>query len=117
MKFSGKTWPLPVQRVLGKLGRDIRDARLRRRISTSVMAERASISRTTLNKIEKGDPGVSLGLYASTLYVLGLTDRLSEVADVRFDAVGRELDEENLPQRIRNPKKSRPRSPRPGDEV
>jgi DNA-binding XRE family transcriptional regulator len=93
--------PLPVRRALYKLGRDIRDARLRRRIATAIMAQRASISRTTLNKVEKGDPGVSLGNYAAVLFVLGLSDRLSTLADVRSDAVGLELDEENLPRRIR----------------
>ena len=45
--------PIPVRRALRKLGQDIRDAKLRRRIPTAVMAERASISRTTLNKIER----------------------------------------------------------------
>jgi DNA-binding XRE family transcriptional regulator len=92
---------MPVRRALHKLGRDIRDARLRRRIATAIMAQRASISRTTLNKIEKGDPGVSLGNYAAVLFVLGLSDRLATLADVRSDSVGLELDEENLPQRIR----------------
>ncbi len=98
--------PIPVRRVLRKLGQDIRDARLRRRIPTAVMAERASISRTTLNKIEKGDPGVSLGNYANVLFVLGLAERLGELADVRTDTVGLELEEERLPQRIHNSRRS-----------
>lgn len=93
--------PIPVRRALQQLGRDIRDARLRRRIATAIMAQRASISRTTLNKIEKGAPGVSLGNYAAVLFVLGLSDRLGALADVRSDSVGLELDEENLPKRIR----------------
>jgi len=95
--------PLPVRRALRKLGGDIRDARLRRRIPTQLMAERASISRTTLNKVEKGDPGVSLGTYATVLFVLGFHERLSELADVRTDIVGLELEEQNLPKRIRRP--------------
>ncbi len=99
--------PLPVRRALHKLGRDIRDARLRRRIATAIMAQRASISRTTLNKIEKGDPSVSLGNYASVLFVLGLSDRLATLADVRSDSVGLELDEESLPQRIRRQTRGR----------
>jgi len=99
--------PLPVQRALRKLGGDIRDARLRRRIPTKIMADRASISRTTLNKVEKGEPGVSLGIYATVLFVLGLHDRLAELADIRTDAVGLELEEENLPQRIRHSRKRR----------
>jgi transcriptional regulator with XRE-family HTH domain len=98
--------PIPVRRALRKLGQDIRDARLRRRIPTAVMAERASISRTTLNKIEKGDPGVSLGNYANVLFVLGMAERLGELADVKTDTVGLELEEERLPQRIRKPRRS-----------
>jgi DNA-binding XRE family transcriptional regulator len=74
------------------------------------MAERASISRTTLNKVEKGDPGVSLGIYATVLFVLGLSDRLANLADIRTDTVGLHLEEENLPQRIRRSKKTRPAS-------
>jgi len=104
----GKGLPLPVQRVLRKLGRDIRDARLRRRIPTTVMAERASISRTTLNKVEKGDPGVSLGIYATVLFVLGLANRIGDLCDIRTDTVGLELEEESLPQRIRRSKRSTP---------
>ena len=95
---------LPVRRALRKLGQDIRDARRRRRIATALMAERASMSRTTLGKIERGDPGVSLGNYAAVLYVLGLADRLGELADVRHDAAGLEREEENLPRRIRQPR-------------
>lgn len=53
--------PIPAKRALDKLGADIRDARRRRRIPTALMAERAGISRMTLNKIENGDPGVSMG--------------------------------------------------------
>ena len=108
---TSKGLPLPVQRVLRKLGRDIRDARLRRRIPTTIMAERASVSRTTLNKVEKGDPGVSFGIYATVLFVLGLVDRIGDLADAKNDVVGRELEEENLPQRIRGSKKTKTKSP------
>ncbi len=99
--------PIPARREVRKLGRDIRDARLRRRISTAIMAERASISRTTLNKIEKGDPGVSLGNYVNVLFVLGMEKRLGDLADVKTDTVGLELEEERLPQRIRGPHKDK----------
>ena len=109
-KASRPSTPIPVFRALRKLGHDIRDARLRRRIPVAVLAERASISRVTLNKIEKGDPGVSLGNYATTLFALGLEGRLADVADPRHDAVGLELEEERLPERIRLPggQKSKP---------
>lgn len=71
MRRQDSMGPIPVKRALHKLGQDTRDARRRRRIPVVIMAGRASISRTTLNKIEKGHPGVSLGIYALVLFVLG----------------------------------------------
>ncbi|HEY3742599.1 MAG TPA: hypothetical protein VGL53_22270 [Bryobacteraceae bacterium] len=65
------------------------------------MAERASMSRTTLSKIEKGEPGVSLGNFASVLFALGMIERLADLADIRNDSLGLELEEEHLPQRVR----------------
>ena len=106
---TGPSLPLPVARALRKLGGDIRDARRRRRIPMATMAQRASISRTTLSKVEKGDPSVQLGIYATVLFVLGLTTRIGELADVRHDDAGLELEEEHLPQRIRLPSSSRAR--------
>ena len=97
---SSKSLPLPVKRALRKLGSDIAEARKRRRISTMTMAERAMISRTTLVKVESGDPGVSIGIFASVLFVLGMTDRLAEIADASQDRTGLNLESENLPKRI-----------------
>jgi DNA-binding XRE family transcriptional regulator len=97
--------PLPVTRALRKLGHDIRDARRRRRIPAEIAAQRASISRTTLVKIEKGEPGVAIANYAIVLFVLGLTERLAELADPTGDTVGLQLELEHLPQRIRRSRK------------
>lgn len=93
--------PIPVIRALRKLGHDIRDARRRRRIPVALLAERASISRSTLHKVEKGDPNVALGLYARVLFSLGMVERVADLADPRHDSVGLAMEEENLPQRIR----------------
>ena len=101
---SKNTLPIPVRRTLGKLGAEIRDARRRRGIPTTVMAERAFISRMTLNKIEKGDPSVSFGSYATALFVLGMNERLADLADPRHDTVGLNLQDRLLPKRIRLPR-------------
>jgi transcriptional regulator with XRE-family HTH domain len=101
---------IPVKRALHKLGGDIRDARRRRRIPMALLAERARVSRTTLTKVEKGDPGTSMGVYATVLFVLGMTERLADVADPRHDSVGLALEEERLPQRIRIPRSRRPKA-------
>ena len=97
---SSKTLPLPVKRALRKLGSDLADARKRRRISTSTMAQRAMISRTTLVKVESGDPGVSIGILATILFVLGMSDKLNDMADASHDRVGLDLESEKLPKRI-----------------
>ena len=97
--------PIPVRRALRKLGKDISDARRRRRIPLQLMAERANVSRATIGKIEKGDPTASMGGYAAVLFVLGMTDRIAELMDGTHDLLGRELEDERLPQRIHLPKK------------
>lgn len=99
-----KNTPIPVTRTLKKLGQDLCNGRKRRRIPMQLAAERAGISRSTLSKIESGDEGVSLGSYAKILFVLGMINRLAELADPSFDELGLELEAESLPKRIRIPK-------------
>ena len=96
-----RSLPIPVNRALSKLGRDISAARRRRRITMEVLAARAGINRKTLAKIEKGDPGVLMAHYASVLFALGLVERLGDTGDIAYDEVGRDLEEEMLPKRIR----------------
>jgi transcriptional regulator with XRE-family HTH domain len=96
--------PAGVRRTLRKLGADIHDARRRRRLTMAVIAERAFTSRATLQRVEAGDPGVSIGIYAAVLQALGLLDGLLEVADAARDTVGQSLATAALPQRIRLPR-------------
>ncbi len=105
MNMNIKNTPIPVKRALKKLGQDLCNARKRRRIPMQLAAERASITRATLSKIERGEEGVSLGAYARVLFVLGMVGRLAELVDSASDQLGLELEEENLPKRIRISKK------------
>lgn len=93
--------PIPVRRALTALGRDISTARRRRAMTVAVMAERAFVGRNTITRVERGDPGVALGIYATVLFVLGLSDRLATLADPTTDQVGLTLAEEQLPKRVR----------------
>ncbi len=97
--------PIPAIAALRKLGSDLSDARKRRRITLALLAERAGISRATLSRIESGDPNTSLGNYSAVLFVLGMLDRLKDLVDARHDLTGRYLADEQLPQRVRLPKK------------
>jgi transcriptional regulator with XRE-family HTH domain len=93
--------PLAVRRALQKLGGDIRDARRRRSLTAEVVAERAFTSRPTLQRIEAGDDGVGIGIYAAVLHALGLLDGLSGLADPARDVVGQQLSADSLPKRVR----------------
>jgi hypothetical protein len=74
------------------------------------MAQRAFISRGTLYKLEKGDPSVSMGVYATVLALLGLIDGLGDVADRGTDTLGLDIDEDRLPQKVQPPGRKRVRS-------
>lgn len=91
-----------VQRLLRLLGANIRTARLRRRLSAAMIAERAGIARNTLRAIEKGDPRVTLGAYANVLMCLGLEKDLAQIA--RDDELGRKLQDAGLPTKGRAPR-------------
>ena len=97
--------PLPALRAMRKLGQDIKDARLRRRITAALLAERANISLRTLSKIERGDATVAIGSYAAVLFSLRMIDRFANIADAQYDRTGIELMQEQLPKRLRIPKK------------
>jgi len=98
------TPPAGVRRALRKFGSDIHDARRRRRLTMAVIAERAFTSRATLQRVEAGDPEVSIGIYAAVLQALGLRDGLRGVADAARDTVGQSLATAALPQRVRLPR-------------
>lgn len=92
--------PRQARRALVKLGQDITVARKKRRISTASMAERAFTSRATLHKIERGDPTVSVGVYATVLSILGLVENLGNVAERSQDLLGLDIEEDRLPKNI-----------------
>ena len=89
----------PTERRLAGLGERLRLARLRRRLSAKMVAERAGMSLMTLRGVEKGAMGVTIGAYVAVLHVLGLDNDLDAVAAA--DTLGRQLQDANLPQRVR----------------
>lgn len=82
-------------KLLADFGERMRLARLRRRLTAVVVAERANISRPTLAKAERGDPSVTLGTYLRILAIYGLENDLSIVAG--DDILGRRLQDLALP--------------------
>jgi transcriptional regulator with XRE-family HTH domain len=101
--MNKKTARLPaLTKILVTLGENIRLARLRRKLSTEQLAERANISRPTLLAIEKGQSSVAMGSYAQVLFVLNLEKDLLMIAE--DDALGRKLQDAALTVKERAPK-------------
>ena len=94
MKTKIKTSP-GTKRELRTLGGRIREARLRRELPQSLVAERASVSVQSVGKIESGDPSVSIGAYTMVLQSLGLLEGWGNIGD----SLGDELAEEQLRKR------------------
>jgi len=93
--------PLPVNKALKKLGSDLKEARIKRRLTMALVEERASITHITLTKAEKGEASVSIGIYAKIMFVLGMIDNLHNLAEPDNDTIGKIYDKENLPKRVR----------------
>ena len=90
------------QRILSEVGDNIRLARLRRKLSSEQVSERANISRPTLLSIEKGSAGVGIGSYLQVFIVLGLERDFLLLA--KDDELGRKLQDADLVPKKRAPK-------------
>lgn len=92
-----------------KLGQDIAIARRRRRFTQARVAEGAGLDVGTVQRLERGYPGVSLGALAMVLLVLSETGRLGRLLDMAEDDLGLALGAADLPKRVR------PRKPKGGE--
>ena len=88
------------QETLATMGEQIKMARLRRKISAELVAERAGISRSTLWSVEKGSPSVAIGIYAAVLHSLNNMDK-DLLLIAKDDELGRKLQDLDLPIRRR----------------
>jgi transcriptional regulator with XRE-family HTH domain len=93
------------KRALEVLGKNLKMARLKRRISIKSFGDRVGVSESTVIRLEKGDHGVSVGTLAMACLVLGELERVSDFFDPASDNIGLLLDRETLPKRIDSKRK------------
>lgn len=102
----------PERRLLAEMGERLRLARRRRKLSTTAVAQGAGLSRSTLYKVEAGDPGVTLGACMRVLAALGLANDIEKLA--ADDPVGRKLQDlalDTSPARMRRRRSTARRGP------
>jgi len=106
----GDILPLNVRGSLVKFGGDLSIARRKRRLTVAMMCERLGVSKSTWQRMEKGDATVSMGAYAQALFVLGFGTPLGDLVGQRNDEQGLLLEVEYLPKRIVPPSSLKERS-------
>ena len=92
------------QEYLAKLGEQIKLARLRRKISVALVAERAGVSRATIWSVEKGSPSVAIGIYAAVLHALNGMDK-DLILIAKDDELGRKLQDLDIMPKKRAPRR------------
>ena len=78
--------------ALEQLGADLAVARLRRKESLKTWAQRMGVSVPTLLRLEAGEPGVSVGVLATALWLIGRDAALAGLATPMEDRGAIELD-------------------------
>jgi len=101
-----KSLPLELEKSIAQLGERIRIARKRRALTMDEMASRMFVTRKTLARLEKGSPGISLGVFATALWVLGLEKEFFEIALPEKDMIGLFHEKKRLPERVRKSTKN-----------
>jgi transcriptional regulator with XRE-family HTH domain len=101
---SYRSLPALTVDLLQKLGRDIAIARKRRHMSMSDMAARMMVNLKTVQRLEKGDPTVGIGIVAGALWILGMDRRLGDLVAPESDMTGLQEDIKNQPRDFRKTK-------------
>ncbi len=84
--------PPQTSSAIEAMGAHLAVARIRRKQSLQTWAQRVGISVPTLMRLEAGDPGVSMGLYATALWMIGRDGELARIASPEHDQGALELD-------------------------
>ena len=101
---ANKALPATAAKAIEAFAKDIAVARKRRRIPQRLLAQRMMVSFDTVQRLERGDAGISLGIVASALWALGLIDRLAALASPDQDTVGKGEELRRLPKQARTPR-------------
>jgi hypothetical protein len=92
--------PAQARAALRELGAALAVARVRRREPLRGWAQRLGVAVRTLQRMEAGDPGVGMGVYAAALWLIGRTEALAALADPALDRGAQEIDVQAARERL-----------------
>lgn len=96
--------PFRTRQTAKDMGQSVRDWRRLQGLKSDELADMAGVSRSTLSRLENGDPSVSLATFINVCNVFAVTDRLVDAVDPYETDYGRARSSQELPQRVRRPK-------------
>lgn len=100
-KGRDRAVPTPVRRALRSLGEEVVTWRKLRGLTQAQLADRSGVARNTLNRLERGDSGISTENLFRILRGLGILDNISRALDPYESDIGRLRSDQQLPQRVR----------------
>ena len=100
-KSSSQFLMFGVEELLQQVGQNIRTARIRRNLTILELANRVHVDERTISRLEKGDPSINFKNLVTVLMVLGLEDSVFDIAHPNADEVGRALELQKQPKRVR----------------
>ena len=100
-KSSSQFLMFGVEELLQHVGQNIRTARSRRNLTILELANRVHVDERTISRLEKGDPSINFKNLVTVLMVLGLEDSVFDIADPNADELGRALELQKYPKRVR----------------
>jgi len=103
IKSTAEALPAKVSLSVEALGRNLRTARIRRRITQRDLARRAGISRVALARVELGRPTTSIAAYFAALWALGLEREFENLGSPDRDDEGKALEFARQPKHARQP--------------
>lgn len=80
--------PFEVESEIRRLGADLRTARLRRNLTLDEVAAKIGIGRRAISDAEHGKPTTTMVTYVALLWVYGLLEGFSELANPNSDLEG-----------------------------
>lgn len=93
--------PRTILRALDDIGTGVAGWRKLRGLTQAQLADRAGVDRKTVQRLEKGDGGVSIENLLRALRALGILDELPRALDPYESDIGRLRSDEQLPRRVR----------------
>ena len=92
-----KSPPYAVEQALTRLGKNIKTARLRRKLTQEELAGKIGITRYVMADIEGGKPTTAIAAYIGALWALDLMGAIRDVADPDLDEVGKAFERARAP--------------------